>query len=359
MNNNYLTKLQSFGLLKPGDNVRLRPALLYDTATIAAGTTIYDFFVNPVLAPALRNKLLPLSGQEVFYLDKLAAYFSVAQTALTANLEEALVKSYLEIKVNEREFLKIPLFEILTLNLHSTIGNDTESYRVDLTNRTKRLQYPIIFNSTANVSVRIVLSANAATALDTGLLRLECTGVKYDKLYSYEFDEIKGRLISRSPYTMYDTNAMWLAAGNTDLFNNRNKPDSDYSKTFPLSTSETFSIEAIETVHFAMATAYATALNEIRQLRLNIVVDDVEVFDGFTIDMATLIQYNTGDFTDAAAVLTAFASLKYKRGGIVLPEPIIIPGKSTVKVNLSYVAPVALTGFYSVALKGTLQRGVA
>lgn len=357
---NYLQKLQQFGLIKLGDNVRLKPALLYDTATIAAGTTNYDLFVNPALAAITRNKILPLSGYEVFYLDKVAAFLNISNTALTANLAEAFTRSYLQITVNDREFLKIPLFEILCAHFTSTIGANTLSYKELLTCRSKKLQFPIILNSTSNVQANLVLSANAATALNTGLIRLEFTGVKFDKMSAFNFDEIQGRMISRSPYTMYDSNAIWAAAGSTDLFSTRNKADVDLSKAFPLSDRETFSIEAIETMFFSRSQAFNTALAELRQTNLTITVNDVEVFNGGSLEMHSLLNYNAGNFTDADdADNTAYTTFEYKRGGLILPEPILVPGTAIVKVNLSYVAPVALTDFYSVALKGTLQRGVA
>jgi hypothetical protein len=216
-----------------------------------------------------------------------------------------------------------------------------------------------VLNSSSNVQVKIEMPGAVATAYNTFTLDVELSGVKYDKLSNYQIDLRKGSGFERLSYSMYDVNQITYAAATTyELFANRNKSVTDFSKTFPLGDKEVFSVENIEIVFPVKGTTvgdYMLFLLNLRKSVLKITIDDVEFINWRSKDMFTV--YLGPGATD-------LQSEYYTNFGLTLNEkaPLIIPANSRVKVTLE-TPSLALTGngtsYFATILKGTLQRTIA
>lgn len=350
--NNYLDKLKSFGFPTITDNARNKHYCMYDTVTFATGTTQYNLFVNSSLSAFTRNRVLPISNSEIVEIHSIQANLaSLIDPATVANLE-ILNRGYLQILVDDREKLKIPLVEILNHQNLVTVATTSATMEI---NRKKILRFPIVLNSSSNVIIKIEVPSGVATAYNTLTLDVEFAGIKYDKLSNYDVDLRKGSAFERLSYSMYDVNQITYGAITTyELFATRNKSVTDFSKTFPLGDKEAFTIENIELVFPVKGTTvteYDAFLRLLKQSVFKLTVDDVEFLNFRSKDMITYLLGGGG-------VMNRYNS----NFGLTLNSPLTIPANSTVKATLQ-TPSMTLTGsgttYFGTILKGTLIRTVA
>jgi len=351
-------QFSSFGYPKIDSNVRQKAHTMFDTLTFSTGTLEYNLFVNPSLSPLTRNRVLPISNNEVFFINEISAFLS-GQLDLGTNSDQAEIfsRSFLQITVDDRLRLKIPLVEILNIPFVPIITSGMPTGIID---RKRRLQFPIIINSSSNVNIKVVCSTQTATRYNNSNLVIELSGIKMDKLNQFMYDPRKDSGIERLSFTIYDTNAFVVnSAQSYDLFSISNKAISDFSKTFPLGDKEVFTVENIE-IFFgystgAINTTLASELYSLRRLNLKILLDDVEYFNSRNGDLLTLIAGTTPGPSVGYGYFT--------RKGLTLPVPIDIPATSKVKITLDAPAipmsALAGTAYFCTMLKGTLQRIVA
>lgn len=352
----YLNQLQSFGLPTTTDNARIKHYPLFDTITVATGTNDYNLFTNPTLSLFNRNRVLPIGANEILLIGEISAIVEGLVIEPSTNLSELLTRSYLRIMINDQEKLKIPLAEVL--NYFYGEAAVTTSMIVTEVKRKRNLQFPLIVNSSANVTMQVALPTNAVSILNGKNIRFEFTCIKYDKLSSYNVDFRKSGVFERLSYTFFDTNAFTFGnAATYDLFNARNRAVNDFSKVFPLGNTEVFSIENIEIV-LADSSTYAEwqALQEaLARGTLKIIVNDVEFFNGLGKDLL----YHLGGKGGSA---TPYSMHVLQNGGLTLLTPITIPSDSRVKITLDVPATTHAAGgthYFSVLLKGTYQRIVS
>lgn len=354
----YLNELKSFGLPGSIDNARAKHYVMYDTVTIATGITQYNMFVNSSLSSLTRNRLLPISNNEVVAIHSINCLLSGVIDVSTANNLEIFTRAYLQISVDDRIKAKIPMMEIMSFSRTFSRINVSTASKFDRVERTRKFQYPIILNSSSNVQLRIELPASTASIYNNFTLDFEFNCVKYDKLSSYDIDLRKGSNFERLSFSMYDVNVLTYNARTTvELFSTANKPATDFSKNFPLGDKEVFSIENIEIGVYprgTIVTEWSAFIRNLKQSVLQIFVDDIEFFNYRAKDMLTLfLGDGSGDTT------SEYVTNK----GLTLLSPLTIPASSRVKVSLEYPAltlsGTAGTSYFIVDLKGTLQRTVA
>lgn len=365
---NALQILQSWGFPRGVDNTRIKPGVIYDTQTIAAGTLEYNYFNTNPSNIFDRNKQLPLSGDETMLIDGINIIFENAAQGFTliANFTEVLTRSYLEIMVNDTQKIKIPLLEAANFVFANTIGNNTVNFKANYFSRTKKLQYPIILFKRANTQFRIVLTANAATALNASAVKLQLSGVKLDFVIPNELDPVANNKYEKLSTTLFNTPAIVAAANTYNLFSDRTLSPNVINKTFPLGDNEIFSIEAIEIVNFATNVSgnFAAHLNEAQQQVLKIGVNQTEYYFGSNSFFNTLFYSLNTTFSDAGAVNTnIFVNDWISKAPEVLGlvskgTPILIPSSSQVDITLQQPAT-NLTNFVMVMLKGTLERRIS
>ncbi|AFN75756.1 hypothetical protein MROS_2526 [Melioribacter roseus P3M-2] len=352
-----IQQLKKFGY-PTNEKVRIKPYTLYDEITIKNGTTQYNAFVNSELSVDKRNRVFPISQNEVVFINEIGVYLeeSVWQT----NYYDLFQQTYLLISIDDRVKAKIPFTEILTFNILNNQDEGAVTSNWDYVTQIKRkrkLQFPIIINSTSNVVVKVETTSSIATNFDTKILRVELTGVKFDKLTPFVFNPQGDKLIERLSFTMYDTVDFDATQGVTyDLFSTQNKDVRLFSKTFPLSDKETFSIENIE---FFLAGTQAAAgsmldhtiLSALRGSYLKVTVDDTEMIEFGNGDLFTLYLYYANSYNKKSRYYSSY--------GLTLPYPVVIPSQSRVKASIYVPSLNSLitTGSKLTAMfKGTLQR---
>ena len=159
------------------DNARRKEYPLYDTQAVAAGTNEYFFFQTALGNQFARNKRLPLSGSEIYFVDGLSMYLSqtLNTVALINSLNELLQQSYLQISVDNRVVAKLPGMDFMqyTISLNEDATPEILLSANQLTVR--KLPIPIMMNSTSSFEFKFVTTTAAATAFDTVNLRLSST----------------------------------------------------------------------------------------------------------------------------------------------------------------------------------------
>jgi len=358
-------QLKTFGYPNADDNVRVKPYVLYDTLTISSGTQAYYYFVNSTLDIYKRNRVFPISANEIIWINEIALQLLSDRFLIGTNELQILTNSCLTISVDDRIKLKVPLAEILNFNF--TLNQDAAASSQSLTfsnniSRKRKLLFPIIINSSSNVQVKLDLSSAAATVLNNIDLKLELRGIKFDKITPFEYDPVKGNKVERLSFTIYDTILYNQSTEVYDIFSTQNKDNNLYSKIFPLGDKETFSIENIElffttraeTGTYTTMPKPLTLYNTLSKSVIKINVDDIEFLNTMNKDLITLFVY---DYVGTAnSVGCYFSNLGY-----TLDTPITIPAASRTKVSLNIPINTMLknTDYFTVMLKGTLQRIVA
>lgn len=346
------------------DNVRRKAQPLYDTLSIAAGQTEYYFFVTPPGNIFLRNKALPLSGAEVFFVEGISLFLQTAitTTALTRALCDFMQGSYLLININGRDQCKLPLLDVLryqtTLNADAT----PEILRSNYQKAFRPLPYPILINSNATVIVKLVTSTALATSFDTSVLRLALHGIQLDKLEDFYYDDLKNNQFQKVSATYYNT--LPITTGNEQTYSFFSTPNQNvlnFSKSFPLSDIVRFDTQELEVfigqpdVPIVPSTIYNNRLQD----NLVIKVNDVEFYNSNLQDKLSVVAAFAGNMTTAAADTIAYAQVMDMREAHIFKVPLVIPGQSTVSVTLTQPAgSLGITGNITVALRGIETRRV-
>ena len=229
-------------------NARRKAYPLYSGVTIATGVTRYRLFDGNV-SDYLTNRKMPLAPSEIFFIYQLQATVNNLFTSLASGAPEFLIKSFIQIKVNDKEYIKVPLVEILKITLADTIGNTTNRpIATKVVNRSKKLDnLPIIINGRDNVNIELVIPTATATLLNGKVFQLWLNGVKYDELSQINFNAWKGEAFERYIYSVYDTQALTTGPATVyDLFQRvSGKEETDFSKALPLGSKESLQIQTI------------------------------------------------------------------------------------------------------------------
>lgn len=350
-------------------NVVRKQTPYFDQLAMVTGTQDYFFFVNAP-APFVRNKQLPVSGTEVFFIEAISGYpiLNHITTAQIDALNELLQQSYLEIYIDNRLAMKIPGLDfvnyqyadawsdqVVVTALKTKIGGNlnTDGFLG------RKLPIPLVMNSNSNFTFRLRTTGNAVY---NGIpFKLVLHGLQLDKLQSFEWDDLKNNVLQQIPFTFYETTVIPNGNQNTfPIFQNRAIADNLHSGTFPLSDIETFSIQAMEVfvnqpdVPIDPATIWNSRLaNE-----LFMQIDDRIYYSGNLVNMLSLVAGfgQTLTTTPDLDVVNMFE----KRQTLILDVPINIPANSKTLISLSQPAgSLGITGEFTVALRGLITRRVA
>lgn len=339
-----------------GQNARCKYLNKGSQITLAALTTEYNFFTAPLGNPFTSNFVIPFSGDNVFFLKKLALYCDISDVTITGTIFGELMQSFLEIWVNDRQQYKGSLIKFLNFgwqNIDAAVAGEVSVSVFE--EREKVFVNPIIINSTANIRFRLHMNAAAVAALVGANLFLVMTGFQFDKLKQFEYDELMSNQFQRLDFDMYDIQLAVAAANNYQLFANPNRSEELFSKVLPLSESETFQVEAIQVIFSEHAGAVAPNHNlwfPRKENRLSVYLNDVSFWDSYI--SKALCYY--GDYVPAA--VNNRLSI-WRRD--VLETPILIPAKSNNSVVLQQPASTtpAATQPFLVSFEGEITRRVA
>jgi hypothetical protein len=351
----------------PGDNARRKITPLQDQITVASGTTLYNPFTTATGNIFARNKKFPLSGTEIFAITNISCYLKtvITSTTLYAGLLTLLQQSYLEIVVDSRVQLKVPLLEVMSYDLVPQIGATTIiGLQTKFVNRSKDLVYPIVLNSSSNVQVNVVLATATATAFDASLINISLNGVMSDKLDSYFVNMVGNSQFQELAWTLWESNLISTVNQNTfNLFATPTLAQNLFSGVVPLSSTERLEIQAIEFFFGGNAGATDTPqlvkANRINNV-LSIVIDNVEYYKGDIEGALSIAGAQTGAFgDDGAPVDTPITLLDVYYENKVLDIPLIIPANSNVVVSLTQPGSSLNSNQYFTALfKGKKVRQV-
>ena len=346
------------------NNARRKYTQKYDSLALAAGTLDYIFYDSQQGNLFLRNARFPISGNEVFFVTSFDLYLDLSlEAAQFAVLDEIFGRSFIEITVNQRQQIKVPLLEVLNFYYSDEIGTGTVSISRQRYHQAKRkLLYPIIMNSTSAVQYKLTLSTAAATALDGKNARLGLYGIQFDKLDTFFYDVWKGSEFQKVDYTMYQTNEVTTVNENTySLFQPATQPETDYSKLLPLSEIERFDVNALEIGFFPSATTadLQTVFEDRRDNLLTITVENVQLFQAQIKDMLSVSNSFVSSFADSAAATSALIVRDVLRQNLTLEIPLTFPSKSNVAITLLQPgASLELNDYFVTCLKGVLTRRV-
>lgn len=357
---------------RPGENVRTKDYPLYDTQTIAAGTTEYYFFVTALGNQFLRNQQMPLAGTEVYFVNAISAYLDLKVTtlALANSLNEILQQSYLAISVDNRLVCKIPGLDFINYMFADSVADQVvvaafKNYLGGNVNKGsflgRKLPLPIILNSTSAFEFKFVTTAAAATAFDTAQLKLNLHGIQFDKLESFYWDNLKNNKFQEIPVTYYNTVAIPNNTEQTyELFANPAANPNLFSRTFPLSDIQTFQLQNLEVfvnqpdVAIEPSTIWYSRL----QNRLRMTIDDVDYYSANL--METLSMFAGFGVTLTTTPDTDYINFLNVRQSKTFLTPLNFPANSKVRIALTQqAASLGITGEITVAMRGVEIRRVA
>jgi len=351
-----------------GQNLRRKSGKLHDQIKVATGKTTYNPFTSTGTI-FTNNQVFPLSGNQIFAITKLSLYLQtkISSGALYASLLELLQQSYLEINVDNRQMIKIPLIECLSYYYIDQIGTDPQqqNLRPVYLKRVKNLIIPIVLNSQSNVQVNVVLTTTAAADFNNGLIDIMFDGIAFDKLDTLFLNFVQGKQFSELASTLWETQAVSTTGQNTfNFFVTPTTLNNRFSGTLPLSTSERFEIQAIE-IFIGGNVGTTDVLNLVRNNRINnqlvINVENVKYFESNISDMLSIAAAQSVVFNDNAAtpVSTSLISIEIEHQNKILEIPLIIPAVGNVQVQLTQpAASLNSAQFITLMLKGKKTRQV-
>jgi len=347
----------------PGANARRKDYEYYDNQAIATGTLEYFFFVTALGDQFLRNKTLPLAGSEIFIVDQISAYLSlnISTLALIDDLNELLQQAFLQVSVDNRVQMKIPVLDFLQyLWVDTSIATGTvNTYKLELAVR--NLPMPIILNSTSAFEFKLVMNAAVATAFNGINFRLALHGLQLDKLDSYYWDNWKGAQFQKVSATYYETRAISGAGADTyELFSDQSVSQLLQSQTFPLSDIQTFSLQNLEVYINQPNTAIApdTIYNSRLPNVFRIHIDDVIYYESNLQNMLSMFAGVAGTLTTTPDVATVtFLNVKQSH---TLRVPMSFPANGKVRITLEQPgSSLGITGEITVCMRGVETRRVA
>lgn len=355
---------------QPGDNIRRKDYPYYDQVTVTAGQTQYNFFVTPTGNNFARNIQLPLAGSEIFFVESFSLLVETPITtpALINGLNELMQQSKLVISINDRVQGEYPGLDFV--QFIGALGLDaTPELVVETLNgspfkgKVRKLDLPIIMNSTSAFEFKLITTSNFATVFDTVKLTLCLHGLQMDKLNSFYWDELKRQEFQEVPITYFDT--LPIASGaqaQYQFFTNGNRAENLFSAIFPLSQINKASLQNLEVYINQPDTPVdpqTIFLNSIHKY-LKIEVDDVNFYTGNLQDCLSLVAGLSGSITDSGADTTAYNMITNIRQSHTFRTPLIIPANANVRVTLDQpVSSLPVTGEITVALRGVEKRRVA
>lgn len=341
-------------------NIRMTPLNIFDEQTLSSTIGENRFFTSDTFDKFTRNKKFPISGNEIIFIDTLSArLMGTTALSLTAANMGLFTKTALQVLVDGRERLKIPLIECLSAPMGTEFGANATVTLAENVGRSKKLRLPIIINSQSNVEIKIITDADYSAL---GALRLELGGILYTKLVPFDFNPVKP--IERLSYTMFDTAAVVAAGQTVNLFGSADKTQNLFSKIFPLSTAETFDIENIE-IAFPCSIGAATSFQAIQALAkesmLKININGVDFLELAGKDLVTVLFQNStvNPFKMSDNVITVATKQNIiDYAGFTLPVPVTVPAKAQVRITLDQnaISNISASEYINVMLKGTLQR---
>lgn len=346
-----------------GQNIRRKSYEYYDNQAIATGVLEYYFFVTALGDQFLRNKILPVSGTEIFFVEQISAFLQVDinTLALIDDVNELLQQAYLQISIDNRVVMKLPVYDILQFVYADTLTATAAASVWGFNDTKRKLPLPIIINSTSSFEFRLVMNAAVATAFNGVNFRLALHGTQLDKLDSFYWDNLKNRQFQQISATYYQTTV--IADGTettTELFATPGESPLLNSQNFPLSDIQTFSIQDLEVyvnqpnTPIAPNTIFDSRITNV----LRIHIDDIVYYESNLQNMLSMYAGVSVALTTTpdTAVVTALHIRQHK----ILPVPIEIPANS--KVRITYTQPASslgITGEVTVFMRGVETRRVA
>jgi len=355
---------------QPGDNVRRKTYPLHDTQTITAGTMEYFFFETALGNQFLRNKRFPLAGTEIFTITAISAFLAteINTVAEIDNLNELLQQAYLEIWNNSRRVGKYPLLDFLNYQFGpSWTATATATQPLIGGNLNtdgflgRKLSMPIVFNANSSFKFKIQMTTQSATDFDGIPLKFYLHGIQTDKLYNFDWDNLKDNLFQEVPQTFYETRAITTGNETTYVLFQEGVANNLQSQFFPLSDIDTFQVEAMEffinqpDTPISPDTIYNSRIANVLKIR----IDEVDYWD--TVLGNNMLSMNAG-FEVALTTTpdTTVTELLHVRKQLILPVPLGLPANGKVKVELIQPAgSLGITGEFTLALRGTATRRVA
>lgn len=353
-----------------GDNARRKDTPKHDTITFEAGVNEYQFFTQPLGNVFQRNSKMPISGTEVYFVYEIFAHLQEPDLlSVFQDWQNLLQASYLEISVNNRRQLKIPAIEFMGAAQSNQVAADSKFIEYWYRN-SKKLEIPIIINSTSQIDVRFVTTPDVANTLQGSELKLTFNTIQFDKLESYWYNPLKGNQYQTLSETMYDTFTIPSVTEQTyNIYADNTKSKNLISKVLDLSSIERIEVQALE-IFFTvfnrkpiMGDPYYDylqfLLNDLVRYNLQVTIDDVEIFYGSIENM--LSYYILWENVPSARLYSP-----NKRQNHVLRTPIILPANGKVSVRLIQ-PPLSAVGYnvgenpikFTVLFKGKTTRRVA
>ena len=336
-----------------GKNARSKYLPKNSQVTIAAGANDYMFFDAALTNPLTANMRLPISGSEVFFVDRISCAYDFTDI-LTGTIYDEIMQSYLLVTVNDRILYKTSLASILNFG-HQALGVASAQIGSSVYNqKEKQFNNPIIINSTSNVQFKLHLTTAAATALDTQFILLTVQGWQFDKLSDFEYNDLQNKQFQRIDWDFYEIQAVTVGAAATyTFFQNTGQADTLYSKLFPLAESEMFQVQAIQVMFSdqnTVAPDFSLWFPRMKN-RLTINVNDVIYSDGFISKALSFYgKYVTAAENNGLALWQ----------NDVIKTPIIFPAKGNTSVQMLQGADTTpAAGFVMMRLQGELTRRVA
>ncbi len=350
-----------------GSNLRRKISSLYDTITLATGTTLYRPFTTAPGNIFLRNTQFPLSGQQVFWIKSISLFLNQAITtaAQYAGLLLGLQNSNLEIYVDSKQYWKIPLVECLSFNTAALIGDTSSApLRFNPVTRNKNLVVPLLINAASNVVVNLNVDSGFASAFNTNNLRISFNGFLGDVLdSSFSYNPQSGNELQDIAFTCYDTQQITTAnAATFNFFAQAETNINDYSKVLPLSPTERFEIQNMEVViggNSGTTDTFDAVMNQRSTNVLTITVDDVQLHQSQLKDYLSILTQLSTTFNDAGPVLTNLVDTNLIYQSKTLETPVIIPAQGKVQVTVQQPgSSLNQNQFMTLMLKGLIKRQV-
>lgn len=349
-----------------GDNARRKVTQYEDEITITAGQNRYKFFDTALGNIFARNKRLPISGNEIFYIREISLNLQtiINTAALFTSVQQLLVSGAIQIVVNGREQIKLPLIKVLNFPYANSIGNDSEQVDSRLFKSSYAFFFPILINSSSDVQVNLLINSTAATDFDTITLRCTLHGVQFDKLDAFTVDFLGSNEFQNIDYVFYDTNSITTANESSyELFvQTSGKAETDQSKYFPLSDIERAQLNKVEIYFYgddAVTDLYNLIYNSRGRNVLDVSVNDVQLFNGNIFPFLSVGAVFGSTFSDVTPTLTNFVNMAFNRNQKILDVPIIIPAKATQSITLTQPgSSLSVENKFIVLFDGFIKRRV-
>lgn len=356
-----------------GQNVRRKFTPLYSTVDIATATTEYYPYTN-ISSVFTDNEKFPLSGQQIFAITNIGAVLSSVIDSQT-NYEALLLlfqQSYLQIDVDSRTMLKIPMIEIMSYSIQDVLGDAGTAQtgaKTFFTNRSKQLIFPIVLNSQSNVNVKFVTNSTFTTAFNGETIRFTLNGVMLDKLDTISVNFLLNsnggiKRFSQLAWTLWESKQITTVNQNTFTFFDGNTTNPALvNGVLPLSNTELFEIQALEIFfggNYGTTDTPVAVRDNRNQNILRIEVENALFYQAPIQDFLSQASASVSNFQDAAGtsnIPLINVDVNYRQK--VLEIPLILPATGNIKVTLEQPGSSLNSNQYAtLMLKGKKTRQV-